>query len=131
MCMSSSATEEKNNGNFPADSVVLRIRIQQDNCICRVTIDNQMQPISIGMGKYKDRVSSAPEYNECGLAVDITHIPKMSTGNGTAPIECTENVDYRTMHLLKNSSLEFKSRIRNGNFTRGYCIRIVRGKVAL
>jgi hypothetical protein len=53
---------------------------------------------------------------ECGLAVDINHIPDMSTGNVIAPIECLSNVEYRTIQLLPNSTLQFKTRIISGHF---------------
>jgi hypothetical protein len=38
MCKSISATEERNAGSYRVDRVVLRIMMQQENCICRVTI---------------------------------------------------------------------------------------------
>ena len=130
MCMSSFATEEKNNGSYIIDSVVLRIKIQQNNCICRVTIDNQIADVSIGLSKYDDRSSSAPAKYDCGLAVDINHIPDMLTGNGINPIECVVNSTPRNIVLLQNHSLQFKSRIINGEFTRGYCMQIRRGKIS-
>ena len=130
MCKSSSATEETYSGDFRVDSVVLRIMTQQDNCICRVQIDNQIQPIAIGLRKYDGLSSSAPEETECGLAVDSNHIPDMSTESVIVLIECINNVNYRTILLLPNSTLQFKSRIINGIFTRGYCMRIHRGNVA-
>ena len=89
MCKSSYATEEYgHSGYFTVDSVVLRIMIQQDDCICRVKIDNQIGPFYIGLIKYDSIISSAPEEYGCGLAVDINHISGMSTGNIIAPIEC-------------------------------------------
>jgi hypothetical protein len=78
--------------------------IQQDDCICRVTIDNQIKPLSIGLTKYDGLTSSAPEEYGCGLAVDINHIPDISTGNIIAPIECTENVAFRILPLLENNT---------------------------
>jgi hypothetical protein len=102
---------------------------QQENCICRVTIDNQIEPVSIGLNKYECLTLSAPEDIGCGLAVDINHIPDTSTGNVIAPIECIDNVVSRNLQLLQNSTLQFKSRIINGTFTRGYCMRIHRGNV--
>jgi hypothetical protein len=81
---------------------------QQDNCICRVQIDNQIQPIAIGLWKYDGLSSSAPEETECGLAVDINHIPDMSTESVIVLIECINNVNYRTILLLPNSTLQFK-----------------------
>ena len=131
MCQSSFATEEKQSGNDSVDSVVLRILIQQNNCICRVTIDNQIQTVYTGFNKYGGFSLSAPEKSECGLAVDINHIPEMSTGNVIAPIECVDNLASRSIPLLQNSTLQFKSRIINGTFTRGYCMQIIRGIVSL
>jgi hypothetical protein len=102
------------------------MKMQQNNCICRVTIDNQREPISISLRKYGGLKLSAPEEAECGLAVDINHIPNIT--NVTAPIECSENVNFRNIPLFLNSTLQFKSRIINGNFTRGYCMLMNRGK---
>ena len=129
--MSSFATEESHSGGYNIDSVVLRIMIQQDNCICRVTIENQIEPVSIGLRKYGGLASSAPVKAECGLAVDINHIPDMSTGSVIAPIECINNVDIRNIPLLENSTLQFKSKIINGTFTKGYCMQIRRGIITL
>jgi hypothetical protein len=131
MCKSRFATEEKPFGSDKVDSVVLRIMIQQDDCICRVNIENQIELVYIGLGKYDGHISSAPVDSQCGLAVDINHIPDMSTENVIAPIECIDNVDVRSFPLPQNSTLQFKSRIINGAFTRGYCMRIQRGNVAL
>ena len=132
MCKSSFATEDvEHSGSYKVNSVVLRIMIQQDNCICRVTIDNQIQLVVVGLRKYDGLSLSAPEESVCGLAVDINHIPDISTGNVIAPIECIKNVDYRTMTLLQNGTLQVKSRTTNGTFTRGYCMQVTRGKVSL
>ena len=130
MCTSSFATEDTHSGNYQVDSVVLRIMIKEDNCICRVTIDNQIQPVSITLRKYAGLITSSPEEYGCGLAVDINHIPDMPTGNVIAPIECVVNSNPRNIPLFQNSTLQFKSRIINGSFTRGYCMRILRGNVA-
>jgi hypothetical protein len=71
--------DDTKSGNFILDSVVLRIMIQ-DNCFCRVTIDNQIEPVSIGLRKFDGLTSSTPGENECGLVVDINHIPEMLKG---------------------------------------------------
>ena len=109
MCKSSSATEETNYGGYRVDSVVLRIKIQEDNCVCRVAIDNQVQPVSIGLRKYDGLRSSTPGESEYGLAVDITHIPDMATEGVIDPIECIDNVIYRNIQLLPSGTLQFKS----------------------
>jgi hypothetical protein len=78
---------------------------------------NQTELVSIGLRKFNGLTSSTPVENECGLVVDINHIPEMSPGNVIAPIECVENTDYRSIPLLLNSTLQFKSRIINGTFS--------------
>ena len=129
MCKSSSATEETNSGNFKVDSVVLRIMTQEDDCICRVMIDNQIETVNVGIRKVDGFTASAPEKAECGLVVDVNHILDMSTGNVIAPIECLVNSTRRHTPLFQKSYLQFRSRIINGTFIRGYCMRILRGNM--
>ena len=81
------------------------------------------------MRKYGGFTSSMPVDNVCGLAVDIHYFPDTSTGNIIAPIECSKNVHHRSIPL--NTTLQFKSRIINGTFTRGYCMQILRCDVAM
>ena len=132
MCKSSSATEETSSGGSKVESVVLRIMTQQDDCICRVTLDNQQNKlVVVGLRKYDGLQSSAPVTVDCGLAVDINHIPDMSTGNVIAPIECPVNHTLRHTPLFQKSYLQFTSRIINGDFIRGFCIQIIRGKASL
>jgi hypothetical protein len=94
-------------------------------------IDNQNDTVSVGIRKNGGLTASAPEKADCGLAVDITHIPDMSTGNVLAPIECLVNDTLRHIPLFQKSYLQFTSRIINGDFIRGFCIRIIRGKASL
>jgi hypothetical protein len=132
MCQSSSATEEANYGGPRVDCLVLRIMTQQDDCICRVTLDNQTEnPVDVGWSKYDGFITSAPEKVDCGLAVDINHIPDISTENVIAPIECLVNDTLRHTPLFQKSYLQFRSRMINGDFNRGFCIRIIRGKASL
>ena len=132
MCKSSSATEETSSEGYKVDSVVLRIMTQHDDCICRVTLDNQIEnQVVVGLRKFEGFQSSAPVEADCGLAVDINHIPDMSTGNVIAPIECLVNGTRRHKPLFQKSYLPFRSRIINGDFIRGFCIRIIRGKASL
>jgi len=129
MCKSSSAIEETISGGYKVDSVVLRIMTQQDDCICRVMIDNQKDTVIVGIRKYSGLTASALEEAECGLAVDVNHIPNMSTGNLIAPIECLVNGTLRHTPLFQKSYLQFRSRIIHGTFNRGYCMRILRGSM--
>ena len=131
MCKSSSATEERSSGSFKVDSVALRIMTQEDDCICRVMIDNQTDTIGVGIRKFNGLTASAPVEADCGLAIDINHIRDMSTGNVIAPIECLVNDTIRHTPMFQNGYLQFRSRIINGDFIRGFCIRIIRGKASL
>ena len=131
MCKSSSATEETVSGIYKVDSVVLRIMTQEDDCICRVMIDNQIDAESVGIRKVDGLTASGPEKADCRLAIDINHIPDMSTGNVIAPIECLVNSTLRYTPMFQNGYLQFRSRIINGDFIRGFCIRIIRGKASL
>jgi hypothetical protein len=131
MCKSSSATEKASSGGFKVDSVVLRIMTKQEDYICRVMINNQKDTVSVGIRKFDGLTASAPEKADCGLAVDINHIPDMSTGNAITPIECLVNGTLRHTPLFQKNYLQFRSRIINGSFIRGFCIWIIRGKTSL
>jgi hypothetical protein len=131
MCQSSSATEEAPSTSYKVNSVVLRKMIQQEDCICRVMIGNQNDTLSVGIRKLDGLTASTPEKAECGLAVDVNHIPNMSTGNVIAPIECLWHGKLRHTVLFQKSYLQFRSRIINGDFIRGFCIRIIRGNALL
>jgi hypothetical protein len=131
MCKSSSATEEAPSTSYRVNSVVLRMMIQQVDCICRVMIDNQTDTVSVWIRKFDGLTASVPEKAECGLAVDVNHIPNMSTGSVVAPVECPVNGTLRNTPLFQKSYLQFRSRIINGDFIRGFCMRIIRGKASL
>jgi hypothetical protein len=131
MCKSSSATEETSSGGYKVDSVVLRIMTQEDDCICRVMIDNQIDTVSVGIGKFNCLTTSAPIEADSGFAFEINHIPDMTTGNVIAPIECLVNDTIRHTTLFQQGYLQFRSRIINGEFIRGFCIRIIRGNASL
>jgi hypothetical protein len=131
MCKSSSATQETSSGHYKVESVILRIITQEDDCMCRVMIDNQIDTESVGIRSVDGLTASAPVKADCGLAVDINHIPDMSTGNVIAPIECLVNDTLRHTPLFQKSYLQFRSRIINGSFIRGFYIRIIRGKASL
>ena len=131
MCKSRSAAEKTSSGGYIVDSVVLRIMTQEDDCICRVMIDNQKDTVGVGIRKCDGLTASAPVEADCGLEVDINHISDMSTGNVIAPIECLVNGTLRHTPLFQKSYLQFRSRIINANFIRGFCIRIIRGKASV
>ena len=127
MCTSSSAVEEPTFGTFITDSIVLRINTHQDHCICQLTLSNQTKDETLYLRKYDASKNAAPTNNDCGLAVDIHHIP---TGSHKAiePIQCTKPHNAIRITLVNNGMLQFQSRKINGTFTRGYCMEILRGK---
>ena len=95
-------------------------------------MDNQTEiPVVVDLRRCDGLSSSEPEKADCGLAIDINHIPDMSTGNVIPPIECLVNDTRRHTPLFQKSYLQFRSRIINGDFIRGFCIRITRGKTLL
>ena len=127
MCNESSAVEENISGTFSNDSVVLRINTQQDHCICQLTLLNQTKDETLFLRKKDASANAAPTNNDCGLAVDIHHIP---TGSHKAiePIQCTKPHKIAKITLVKNGMVQFQSRKIDGTFTRGYCMEILRSK---
>jgi len=127
MCKESSAVEESISGTLSNDSVVLRIITHQDHCICHLTLLNQMEDETLMLRKHGGSKNAAPINDACGLAVDIHHIP---TGNQKTidPIHCTKPNRTVKITLVKNGRLQLQSRQIDGNFTRGYCMQILRRK---
>jgi len=127
MCNGSSAVEESISGTLSNDSVVLRIITHQDHCICHLTLLNQTEDETLMLRKHGGSKNAAPINDACGLAVDIHHIPK---GNHKViePIHCIKPSGGTQIILVKNGRLQFQSRQIDGNFTRGYCMQILRRK---
>ncbi|CAG2215916.1 unnamed protein product [Mytilus edulis] len=123
MCMPSIAIEKNGNGYEYLDSVVLRAMVGRGGCICDIFIDNYIAKTNIFIEKYENMSAAAPEYNLCGLAIDIEMLNDESVSN---TIECTNGLDRRLFSIVKNGILRFTSRVIPGNFTRGYCIHIIR-----
>jgi hypothetical protein len=68
----------------------------------QITINQTEIPVAVGLRKCDGLTSSAPEKDDCGLAVDINHISDMSTGNVLAPIECLVNDTLLHTRLFQN-----------------------------
>ncbi|VDI15474.1 Hypothetical predicted protein [Mytilus galloprovincialis] len=98
--------------------------VDRGGCTCDILIENYITETGIFIEKYKNMPAAAPEKNVCGLAIDIQMLNDESVSN---PIQCTNGVDRRQFSIVKNAALRFTSRIIQGNFTRGYCISIIRG----
>ena len=127
MCNESSAVEGNISGTLSNDRVVLRINTHQDHCICQLTLSNQTKDETLILRNQHASENAAPTNNDCGLAVDIHHIP---TGNHKAidPIQCTKPSSTTTITLVMNGMLQFESRKINGTFAKGYCMKILRSK---
>ncbi|CAC5366326.1 unnamed protein product [Mytilus coruscus] len=124
MCMSSFAIEKDGNGPEFLDSVVLRAMVDRGGCTCDILIENHIVKTKIFIEKYENISAAAPKNTVCGLAIDIEMLNDESV---FYQIECTNDVDRRPFSIVKNGVLRFTSRIIQGNFTRGYCINIIRG----
>jgi hypothetical protein len=80
---------------------------------------------------YKSDISSVEIYDKhISLHVNFHIIPFNSPRSYIIPYAYLFP-DVRVMPLLLNSTLQFKSRIINGTFTRGYCMQIQRGNASL
>ncbi|CAC5404247.1 unnamed protein product [Mytilus coruscus] len=128
MCMPSVAIEKDGNGYDDLDSVVLRAMVDRGGCTCDILMENHIVKTGIFIEKFKNMSASAPENNVCGLAIDIEMLNDEYVSN---PIECTNGVARRPFSIVKNDVLRFTSRIIQGNFTRGYCMHIIRGYIAV
>ncbi|CAC5374153.1 unnamed protein product [Mytilus coruscus] len=77
------------------------------------------------MSKYEGLSKSAPEQQNCGLAVDVEYVDRSDTTRSLKSIECTDGTSMRSIGL-EGSELKLKSKIIDGDFTRGYCMQISR-----
>lgn len=127
MCTDGHAVEDSNDGNDQIDSVVVRVMKQKANCTCRVSLKNITGGYTVQMKKYLDLSSSAPLIENCGLAiiVDFPEVTGIISNLGT--IQCTSGTKKRVIGLEQNGVIELKSKIIDGDFTKGYCIQIYRG----
>ncbi|CAC5418072.1 unnamed protein product [Mytilus coruscus] len=130
MCISGSAIEDidvNKDGNENYDSVTLRAKIQKDNCICLVFVENQsLESNQMYIEPYLKLQGSAPSAQECGLDLlfDFYH---MERGQQVIPdIKCNSGKTGSAISLLKSSVMRFTSKKVSGNFTTGYCISIHR-----
>jgi hypothetical protein len=82
MCKSSFATEDvEQSGSYKVNSVVLRIMIQQDNCICRVTLDNHCRVLFSNNGMLRKSTLFIHSIGTITLPVDMWGIWFMSTAS--------------------------------------------------
>ena len=80
------------------------------------------------MRKYGNHVHAAPVEASCGLAIDLDY-PDIPGFTDRPSIQCINGTSLRSVSLVKNGVLEFKSRMINGSFTRGYCMQVLRGNM--
>ncbi|VDI22053.1 Hypothetical predicted protein [Mytilus galloprovincialis] len=128
ICTDDSAIEDSVDESKAVDSVLLRITKHQNNCICHVTLHNNATDYTMYMSKYEGQSNAAPEQHNCGLAVDVEYVDNSDTIRSLQPIECTNGTSMRSIEL-ESSELKLKSRIIDGDFTRGYCMQISRNQV--
>lgn len=80
------------------------------------------------MRKYDLQTNAAPQNQECGLAIEMEYNIPNYLPETYDPIECTKGTNILQIPLSKNGVLNFRSRIIDGNFNRGYCLQIYRRK---
>ncbi|VDI61188.1 Hypothetical predicted protein [Mytilus galloprovincialis] len=111
MCSDDSVVEDSKDGSKAVDSVLLRINKQQNDCICHVNLHNNVTNYTIHMSKYEGLGSSAPEQQNCGLAVDVEYQETSGTTRNLTSIECTSGTNTIRSIALGGSELKLKTRI--------------------
>ncbi|XP_052088022.1 uncharacterized protein LOC127725205 [Mytilus californianus] len=130
MCTDDSVVESSIYGGKTVDSVLLRITKQHNNCICHVSLQNTVTNYTIYMSKYEGFSNSAPEQQNCGLAVDVEYSDTSDITQSLQSIQCTIGTSMRSI-ALEGNELKLKSRIIAGDFTRGYCMQIYRNQAII
>lgn len=126
MCTDDYAVEDNVDGNILIDSVVVRVMRQKANCICRVSLNNNVGNYSVDIEKWSALKTSAPELPNCGLAINVNYIKVTAEAKRNSyPIQCSTGTKRKEL-LHKNEFIELKSKILDGTFTRGYCMQIFR-----
>ncbi|CAC5418055.1 unnamed protein product [Mytilus coruscus] len=129
MCEIGSAVENIDDGNNNADTVVLSLMENRNNCSCYVNVENMNSNTILYIKPYNDLPASAPKEQLCGMIIDLFRIyPNQNSQHiSETPIGCNSGQIQRSVTLTReNNKLEFISKIVTGNFTRGYCIQIIR-----
>ncbi|CAG2188611.1 unnamed protein product [Mytilus edulis] len=125
MCTDQHAVEDDKDGSDKIDSVVVRIMQQRANCTCRVSLKNIQGSNTVRMRKWSALSSSAPELQNCGLAIDVYHLKPAGTKQKSYPINCTSGTDYRVINLQKNEVIDLKSRIIGGSLQEDTVCRYI------
>ncbi|XP_052089174.1 uncharacterized protein LOC127725893 [Mytilus californianus] len=112
--------------------VTLRVRTQEDNCICLVFVENQSQKnLQTTIEPYMtlNSTSASPKKKECGLELNLELYQMDIKQNDLDKIGCTSGQTSRSLSFPRNGVLRFTSNVIDGNLTRGYCIDVQRGPV--
>ena len=130
MCTDSTAEEDSVDGSLSVDSVVIRIIKQQSSCVCNITIDYQILPLSVFyLRKYGGRVTSAPTTAACGLVLDVEKITPSGAVENLDSITCLTGYDNRSFTSLDKQVFRLTSRRTDDAFMSGYCLQIYKSKL--
>lgn len=130
MCQAEVGTEEDDFGNPRADSVALRITTREDNCVCKVFLQNQTNDHTVFMSAYDKKTSAAPETPYCGLEINVSLSVGPDNDKSLKTVNCTSGTVVQPIQLPQNEMLSFTSTLTEGSFTRGYCFQIFRRKTS-
>ncbi|CAC5372623.1 unnamed protein product [Mytilus coruscus] len=126
MCQGGSGKKEDSIEGLGFNSVALRITTRQDNCACQVYLQNQTDTYTVYMQKYNKLTSAAPNSSDCGLVINVSVSDGVGTDEILETVECANGTLFQPISLEINGTLNFKSTVIEGSFTRGYCLQIFR-----
>lgn len=128
MCQAEVKTEKDDIGNPRADSVGLRITTREDNCVCKVYLQNQTKDHTVFMSTYDKKTSAAPEHPYCGLEINVSVSSERDNYKSLKAVGCTNGTVVQRILLQPNEILRFTSTLTEGKFTRGYCLQIFKSE---
>lgn len=114
--------------------VTLRVRTQEDNCICLVFVENE------GKGNLQTTIepfmalnstSASTKKEECGLELNLGVYNMNTKLHNLDKIGCISGQTSRSLSFPRNGVLRITSNVIRGNLTRGYCIDVQRGELVV
>lgn len=127
MCQKKTAVEETEDGSDYFDSIFLSLTVNKNNCSCYLYVKN----FTISPSLYIKQYNNEPQQALCGMEMDIyQHRPREVVPLiDPIPTRCNGSGQSNYFSLVKDEYLQFRSRIVDGNFSKGYCIQIIRGSI--
>lgn len=110
--------------NIGSNEVFLSIKEQENNCSCSVSVKNLKNFANL----YIKRLNTITEQPFCGMEIDIYFMrPNETLPPKNFPFKCNSTDHAQNVSLGQNEYLQFTSRVVDGTFESGYCIKIDTG----